>query len=331
MRNKKFLRSKKAFFFTLTVIFLITLLLLISYSYRRDYSKDSIKTRLLAGNNFIDSVENDAKRAIYISGQRTVLAILDRVTTKGYIEDSVNFSDVFADAFINGSLEYSLNYSEASKLLENATLADWESETVIRSSLAGFNLTFSNFGNADVVVGQSTPWAIDMNVTFDYILRDVQINATWNRHVVILGKISILGLEDPLYSRQLGKDITNTIHRTPYTGFVTGSCDATNLTGHIDVQGVANQTGSYYFASVNSSNYLNKLRGNYSAHDAAGIESIINAANLDQQIANSSLVDHSYFEGIATDLVGVSGTYSWLKMTRCEANQTYQIPGNCLI
>ncbi|MEM2785023.1 MAG: hypothetical protein QXE93_02640, partial [Candidatus Pacearchaeota archaeon] len=79
--------NKKAFFFTLTILFLITLLLLISFSYRKEYTRESIKTRLLVGNSLVEAIEKDAERAIYISGRRTIIALLDYVVTRGYIDE----------------------------------------------------------------------------------------------------------------------------------------------------------------------------------------------------------------------------------------------------
>ncbi|MEM1536027.1 MAG: hypothetical protein QXQ82_02485 [Candidatus Pacearchaeota archaeon] len=320
--------NKKAFFFTLTILFLITLLLLISFSYRKEYTRESIKTRLLVGNSLVEAIEKDAERAIYISGRRTIIALLDYVVTRGYIDESKNFDDIFKEAFLNGTLNTTLQYAGADAVLENTTFEDWKNATIARVQNFKFDITF--YGEPEISINQSTPWAIDMNLNISYKLEDKEIRAVWIRNLTLVGKIPILGLEDPLYVREFGKNVANVIHKTNVSVFVTGDCDISNLSYHLDPG--LNQTGSLYINNSQAPNFLSRLKGNASAKDFAGIESIIHREkleNLDIEISNTtSLVDHSYFENATNNLTGVVGI-PWLLMTCQEASEIYRIPADC--
>lgn len=317
----------------MTILFLIALLLLISFSYRKDYTIDSTKTKLISVDRFADTIEKDAKRAIYISGQRTLVAILDYSTTKGKIPDDVSFDKIFADAFINGSLNYSLNYDPKTSMLNDSTLGIWANNTVLRANMSKLNLTFINLENTEVSINQSDPWAIDMNVSLAFILRDNSMNAEWHRNVTVEGKIPIFGLEDPLYPRNLAKDKKNIVHKSNYYPFVDENCSGENLTEHFNTP--LDQVGSYYIQSDDAPNYLSRLRGKIDAMNVGtGIESLINIQRLGQGVEPYSLVDHSYFSHIPSDpseLVAIDAppAPTWIVMTLDEANNVYHIPSNC--
>ncbi|UCD21070.1 MAG: hypothetical protein JSW08_00795 [archaeon] len=347
MKNKKFMKNKKAFFFTLTVLFLITLLLLVSFSYRREYTKESIRTRVLTTNSFVESVEKDAERAIYISGYRTVLGLLDYISSaEDYIPLSVDYDVVFKDAFINGELI--IEGYDGSRFLEGMTLADWQGSIIDRASKQGINLEFRDLDIDDigVSIGQSTPWAIDMNVTLHYVIEDDELNAVWDRYAVVEGKIPLYNLEDPFYTREFGRDVVSLIKRTPYTSFVnnsTGTCNGTNLSMHLertwaDGAQEPDYTSSFYAYSPNAPNYLSRLKGQFDAQDTeSGIESIIHGVKVGRTLMpGKSLVDHSYFSSEDSEVKIVDATNkvpSWLEMTFVEANETYHIPpasGACL-
>ncbi|MEM4703379.1 MAG: hypothetical protein QXP53_02760 [Candidatus Pacearchaeota archaeon] len=325
--------NKKAFFFTLTILFLITLLLVVSFSYRREYTKESVKTRLLTGNALVETIEKDAERAIHISGKRVLAALNDYVTTKGAVPETANFDDIFAEALINGTLNVEpLNYAGSDSLLENSTLSDWKNKTINLSQEFGFNLTFYDIAPS-IHVSQSTPWAIDLDLTIGYVLKDEQIKVTWSRSVTLKGKIPIFGLEDPLYIQEFGRNVANQIHKTNESWILDGTfvtidgtnCNAINLTQHILASG--NQTGSFY---INSSgpNYLNRLKGHADAQDVGtGIESIINIPKINAPLSGVSVIDHSYINK-TTATISIVGAPSWLVMTDEEADN-YKIPGVC--
>ncbi|MCS7134695.1 MAG: hypothetical protein NZ889_02455 [Candidatus Pacearchaeota archaeon] len=316
--------KNKGFFFTLTVLFFITLLLLLFFYHRREYTKESVRIRLIVGNAFVETIEKNAERAAHLIGKRVLVALNDYVATRGRIPAEKNFNEIFREAFINGTLNQTLGYAEAERLLKNYTLEDWKKETTFLAEKSDFELIFYDVFS-DIIVSQTTPWAIDINFTLGYVLRDEETRTMWNRSVDIIAKVPIFGLEDPLYIQEFGRDATNIIHKSPFEIFVEfdGKCNATNLILHMGT----NYTGSFY-VNTTGPNYLNRLKGNFSARDVkTGIESIINPYKIRLLLQNISLIDHSYVKKRGAN-VSIKGA-EWIIMTSEEA-KTYKIPFECL-
>jgi len=343
------IKQKKAFFFTITVLFLIALLLLISFSYRKEYTKESIKTRLLTTNSFLEFVEKDAERAIYISGYRTCLALLDYVLTNGYVPEfqttEKEFDTIFNQAFLEGKFQMDREgeyYGET--ILSGTTIESWMQRVENNASEFGLVLQFSRPETDEKViwVDQSDPWNIDVTLFLRYNITDENLDAIWDRSINVSGKIPIAGLEDPIYVRQFGRDLANVIHKNTSSRddlVYDNNCSVTHLVNHIEEMG---QTGSKYIESRTAQNYLSRLRGFISdsyrgTNTTTGMESIFHAKKLQDLgkplVNGRSYVDHTYVEGTCSNRVEIINTQTELGwpvyMCQIEAETVYGIPSDC--
>jgi hypothetical protein len=328
------MKNKKGFFFTIVVLFLIILLMLISFEYRKSETKEALRTRVLATNNFVNSIETDASRAVYISGYRTMLAIMDYFATQTNprVTDP---SAAFADALFNKTLKNSLNYDGSDDILSNTTLKDWQDRVKIIANYTGFSITFSDIEQGQLKVLQNDPWHIIISIPVKYNISDSLSNVRWQRDTMINASIPITdNFEDPLYIIKFGSRCTNKIIKNTFepSTLVTwdGSCHAENLSIFLNTNG----SGSMYIASQTAPSYLNRMKG-IDTPDDNGIESLINMNDLQNCYGNidneSTIVDFEYVGGADLRRVDGTGIPTWIILGEDEAKNIYGIDGNCLI
>ncbi|MCX6742300.1 MAG: hypothetical protein NTX24_03975 [Candidatus Pacearchaeota archaeon] len=295
-----FSKNKKAFYFTLIVMFCIILLLLLSFQYRKDMTSEGEKARIITANNFVKSIERDASRAVYISGYRTMLAISAYLTTthNNTKPEPIDGQDgrptvqmVFADALFNSSLNYSLNYPEAEDFLRGATISNWTGEVNALAVAVNLNTTFDAIDPGEFVVNQTDPWYISLSFPVRYNLTDTISGVSWHRDIKITALIPIVNFEDPLYVLEFGPNCGNRISSNVYTPILRGGfsdpCNLTNITAFFATGGTA---GSMYIPSLRAPSYLMRLAGNYTADPyGQGIESLIDTSKLSNCIDNPNL------------------------------------------
>jgi len=312
---KKFVNGKKGFFFTVVAVYLVALLIFSASFYKRyELRKEAmaVNTRIRAMNDFINDVDKDLERGLYISGFRTFLGLEEYISSRGvYLNDT---ESAFVTAFFNKSIG---NYSIS--LLADSAFSDWASR--INSHAADINIQI-NFTISNLTISQSSPWAVDLSVNVSMHVYDVNGLASWDRDKTISTSINIIDFEDPVYTVNSYGRIANPIVRATDLNFVTGY-DTTVLLRHLN--------NSYYVASPIAPSFLMRLEGNLSP-SPAGIESLVDVSKFiaegfsDRQ---KSVVDYIYFSSRSTSNLCVDNSKaepnmpSWFRLDIDDNHASY--------
>lgn len=270
--------NKGGAIFTIVTIAIISLFFLTYGAHTLIQDHSSTDKRINTLNNFVDSVEIDLSRQIFISGYRAIF-IIDKKTldTGSYIADVNNsVSELFFNSTLNGEFQ---------DLMEDATFS--EMQDFLSGNADKINANIQLF-NPSVSIKQKDPWNLEVELNMTMIIEDKGDLVKWNRSVSITSEISVTNFIDPLYHIGTSGRVTNEIEKTPYETFVTGT-NYTNLTLHF--------TNSYYKASASAPSFYDRLEGNFSANPN-GIESLVYPQKLvDEGISAKykSVVDYIYF------------------------------------
>ena len=288
--------QKKAMFFTVIVIFIVTLFFMSYTIYDVVKDRSSINKRVETLNNFVFLIEQDIPRYLYIAGFRSVFLLQEEIVfANNYISD-VNSS--FQELFYNGALN-----GEVKDLMNGARFEDMENSFKQFSRKVNANISFYS---PVVSVEQQDPWNIYINLKMKMVVEDNGELVKWEKNISADSFVPIEDFEDPLYIVETGQ-VTNTIIKSPYLVFVSGT-DVSNLKSHIE--------NSYYVASDSAPSFLRRLEGNFSA-DVNGIESFVYLPKLTAQGVSTktkSCIDYIYFSSSDPTDYSVTGMASWFKI-----------------
>ena len=301
IRGKNMALNKKSMFFSITAIALIALVVFSLTIYTSYNLRDKVmvtETRIYSMNSFIDDVEKDIERGLYISGFRSLMSMEQYITNNGIFLYDTN--SCFKEAFLNGSI----NNSQMG-LMNESTFINWTQR--IKEQAIKLDIIV-DFDIHDVTIYQKNPWAanIDINVTLN--AEDVKKTASWQRPLYITTNISIKEFEDPLYVINSYGRVTNTIIETTITDFIGPNNDTTNLKIHVN--------NSYYIESNTAPSFLMRLEGNLS-NSLYGIESLVNLEKFQAQevpIRDRSVVDYIYFGDQTTTNHNIQFSYCTLNI-----------------
>ncbi|MBI3034154.1 hypothetical protein HYY72_03260 [Candidatus Woesearchaeota archaeon] len=290
--------GKKGIFFTVTAAMLL-LALAIMLSMQATYQptdRTVTETRITSMNDFAKSVQNDLQRGLYITGFRAIIS-MDAYASNGTFLNSSQAS--FREAVINGSIN-----GQPMELMKDTTFANWTAGISTKSKELDI---YTNITADSITIRQQDSWTllIESNITIN--ITDSLNTATWHINKTVTTTISIIGLEDPLFTLNTQGMVSRTINSTQYEGAYTSLNDTTSLKAHID---------NHYYANSTGPSFLMRLEGNY-ASSAYGIESIVNIPELQQSGApqyQRSMVDYKYFGNLTTTgLYKIANTYeNWL-------------------
>lgn len=309
-RGKNMALRKKSMFFTIIAITLISLIIFSFTTYTSYKLRDKVmvtEIRIYSMNSFIDDVEKDIERGLYISGFRALMSMEQYITNNGIFLYDIN--SCFKEAFLNGSI----NNSQMG-LMNESTFINWTQR--IKEQAIKLDMIL-DFDIHDVTIYQKNPWAanIDINVTLN--AEDVKKTASWQRPLYITTNISIQEFEDPLYVINSYGRVTNIIIKTNITDFIGPNNDTTNLKIHVN--------NSYYIESSTAPSFLMRLEGNLSS-SIYGIESLVNLEEFQAQevpIKSRSVVDYIYFGDQSTTNYHIKNMPSWFKLDE-EHLATYE-------
>src|SRR3989338_5673592 len=272
---------KKAIFYTSAAIAL-AIVVVVTYSaytsYRLSESMNVVQTRIDTVNFFIKSVERDISKGAFAAGYRTMLGFNEFNNDNDAFIDDVDAK--FKESFLNGTIS-----GQPQAMMLNYTITDWANKISAEASKGDikFNLTIN-----EVKVKQSEPWAVDvvMNVSLD--IRDKKNTSYWIRERQLTTRISIIGMNDPLYMLNAQGKLNNTIVKSNISSFVVKG-NVTNLMLHTN--------NSWYIAHNDSPSFLMRFKGNLS-NSTFGIESLVDVYNYTSQgfsDKDRSAVDFIYF------------------------------------
>lgn len=292
---------KKGIVFTITAIALIALTIFsftIHTSYKLRDKAMVTEIRVYSMNSFIDDVEKDIERGLYISGFRALMSMEQYIANNGTFINDVSY--YFRESFLNGSI----NDSQMD-IMNESTFINWTER--IKKQAIKLDIII-DFDINDVIIYQENPWTIKIDANITLKVEDIKKTASWERPVYIRTNISIQDFEDPLYGINSNGKVTNIITKTNITDFVAANNDTTNLQMHLN--------NSYYIESNTAPSFLMRLAGNLSS-SPYGIESLVDLDKFQAQsipTKDRSVVDYIYFGDQTTTNRNIKYMPPWFKL-----------------
>src|SRR3989338_5064711 len=128
--------NKRAMFFTVLVIALLSLFLVSYTVYSVVHDRSAISKRVQTMNNFLFSLEQDLERQGKIAGFRIIFLAEDYITRTGnYVSDADGF---FQESFFNGSV-----YGQQSEIMLGAKYDDILQSVNDKANKINVNLTIT--------------------------------------------------------------------------------------------------------------------------------------------------------------------------------------------
>ena len=261
--------NKKAMFFTILAIALLSLFL-ISYTIQFAVeSRESVNKRIKTLNNFVFSVEEDLPRQLYVSGFRVIFLLEKNIADTGsYINDLNNTID---ELFFNGTIS-----GVSQPLMKGANFSGIENSFNRKASKINAKIYFSD---SSLAVIQEDPWNVKFDLTTNFVIEDLGGLALWNKIAVVTTSVHIGNFDDPVYIKN---GLVNKINETPYDIPI-----GNNLQSHVG--------NSYYINTTISPNFLNRLEGRLNVQSPNGIESLVDKTNPNLPLYAKSIIDYVYF------------------------------------
>jgi len=272
LRNRRCLKqmNKKAMFFTLLAIALLSLFLVSYTTYSVVRTREAIQKRVETLNNFVFSVEQDLPRQLYVSGFRSIFLLENHIVEDGdYIN---NLNATFQELFFNGSI-----YGVYQELMKGANFSGIQSSLNQKAGKINANVELIN---PSLAVSQEDPWHVKFSLQIDFRIADRNNLASWNKTSTLVSYVPIKNFDDPVY---LKNGVTNKINKTIYE-LPIGS----NLASHV--------SNSYYINTTISPSFLDRLEGDLGAQSEYGIESLVDKTDSGMPQYAKSIVDYIYFD-----------------------------------
>jgi len=292
-------KNRKGQLFTIGAILLITLMFLSFELFSFLQENKSIRTRVSTMDNFLNSVEINLQRQIYISGFRIIFLAESQITSTGdYIP---NIDSFFKEAFFNGTI----NGEEENSTLLGVTYGDLIKSLNNKAKKINVNITLND---SQLIVTQSDPWNVNITLVSDFSMIDKSDLAKWEKVQRISTLIPITFFEDPFFTVNSYARISRKISQTPYEGNYVSGSDVSNLYDHVEK--------GYYAANSNAPSFLNRLEGDFSP-DVNGIESFVDISELSAQgisVYDKTTIDYLYFSFENPSTHSVSGMQTWFKI-----------------
>ncbi len=297
--------NKKAFYFT-TIAIALSIVVLLSYNVYTSYKlKDEMKpieVRVNTMSNFINDLEKDIDKAIFIVGFRSLLSLedymmeYDRFFNDPAIPPTPSLNNAFEEIFQYGTIN-----SEKMSLMENNTFINWTTKMKDQAKKTDINLDFTI---NDVTISHSSPWLVDISVNLRINVGDKKNTASWTINKAFTKKMNITGFVDPLYLVNNDGKVNNTIRKTTVSDF------ATQLPTHA--------LNSYYVEHTDAPSYLMRFENNLGS-SPYGIESLVNSQKrIDKGLPalDRSAVDFIYFGTVVTANCNIESmeSYDWFKL-----------------
>jgi Flp pilus assembly protein TadG len=302
---KKF-NSKKGQLFTILSILLIGLMFLSFEIFSYFHQNQSVKMRVSTMNSFLNSIETNLQRQMYISGFRIFFVAEDYISTTG---NYINITNFFNSGFFNGTVAGSVN-----PILTGVTYSDIINSVNSKGAKINVNITMTN---STITISQDDPWHVKFTMISDFTMTDREQLASWQKKQNISVLIPVEGFVDPIYTIGTGGQYLRTIDKTIYEGNYVNGGNTVNLSDHLD--------SGYYSANPSAPSFLKRLEGNFSP-DPNGIESFVRITDV-TSLSAKSVVDYIYFSSSNPSFSCVSGMPSWFRIDDAHFSK-YQVNGS---
>lgn len=309
MNNKKTLKNhgkigRKAIFFTLSSIMIVTLFMLYFSS------KDSLsvkekseisESRVTTINNFVNNFEQIYfPRALYATTHRSLYSITDYLAAKASDNQPryVNLSIDFPQVILNGTIYNTDNgvdwYNKTLDNMNKKTLIFWLAQ-LTNISREEMNI-YSDFNITRIVINQTKQWYINVTAYIEYNISSPGVVEIIRKEVALSTELSIEGLIDPLIAVETAGEFKRPINRSAINVFVEGGVDAVPMVSN----------GVYIFQNRTAPSFLMRFEKNLNASGCCGIESLISEDiyNANQR-PQKSFVDYQYFTETGVTPIGL--------------------------
>ncbi|MEK6847033.1 MAG: hypothetical protein AABY16_02605 [Nanoarchaeota archaeon] len=285
------LKNKKGVFFIAIAIVMITLLLTSYTLYSNIQERKAIQKRIETMNSFINSINQDLERKLFIAGFRSLFTFENKIIETGAYISDVNAS--FQEMFINGTFN-----NQTQSIMLGATVTDIIKDMQGLGSKIAINITLTG---PKANIDQTDPWHVRITLGGNFTIRDENNLSSWNTMLSATGTIPIYYFDDPIYIINTGSLVVTKINQTIYSSF-----DSASLLDHT--------TKQYYKASQNAPSFLDRLEGSLNANSPNGIESLVDIQSLQNkglQTQEKSIVDYIYFSSSNPTYCHTAGMPSW--------------------
>lgn len=282
--------SKKGYYFTLTAVMLLGLLILYIGA---DSSNETAHAKLAGQrldeiDTFITSTKADASVALYVATYRSLMTLEEQLlTTKDYID---NPQEKLQELIINGTLE-----EEAQPLLAASSMQDWQTNIALLARHLRISL---NLNDIQVSINQQDPWNLQATMHAQLTINDTLTQATWNLPLQAKTLVPISNLYDPIYTIGSGQRYLQRITPAP-----PGANTQELLQQHL------------YLASELSPSYLGRLQGDLTP-SPNGIQSLVDVPALAavDVIKEGSIIDWHYLIKTNTTTCRLQGQPVWARI-----------------
>ena len=292
--------NKKGIYFTLMSLVFVVLFAFVLTLPKHDVlgkKNTNIELRVDTMNTFLEDLEKDLSRSLYISSFRSLLGFEQYIVNSG---EFLTSTDAFLEMIRNGTLD-----GQGLNIMQDSTFDAWLEKISLES--AKLNI-ISNFTIYDISIYQDSPWDVKSRADLEIHIKDINSIAEWRINKSIITSISIIGFEDPLYIVSSYGRLTNIITETPYANFVTGQ-NVSNFISHVN--------NSYYKANSNSPSFLQRLVNDLSPSEY-GIESMVNLETVADRnlpiFSDSTIIDYLYWQNLSTGIYRLNNTPSWVRL-----------------
>lgn len=271
--------NRKGMFFTLIALSLVTFFIItfnVYVKYTESDKMDLIETRILTMNDFLNSVEKDLDRAIYISTFRAMVSLANYISSEGEFLSDVD--SAFSEIMINGTIDGNASNAE---LMQGQTLNDWAVKISTIAEDIGLNVSITILNTS---VAQKTPFSLEVNVSFNISLVDDMDTASWILQSSVTKEVDLEGFDDPLFAKMSEGKVFRAVSKTNITIWNNSA-----LRQHF-----LNQT---YINNSDAPTYLMRLEGDLSS-DPLGIETLVDKKEIQNAgltVLNRSNVDYIYW------------------------------------
>lgn len=295
------LNRKGIFFMMLTLVIISLFLLSVTFFSTLSY-RESVQKRVETLSDFVNSVEDDLPRQLFIFGYRSIFLMENEIVKSGSYLGNGEFPEQIRESFFNGTI-----MGENQDLLAGSTYDDLVLLLDERASRISAEI---DVANPVINATQEDPWNVKLTLQMDFTVSDARELALWNKTLESVVYISIHNFTDPLYLREAGID--KEIIRNPSETFGTLASLNTQL-----------QNG-YYRNYSNAPSFIDRLEGNiggiypFPRFDEYGIESFV---HLEDDLGGGSqpersVVDYLFFnDGLHSSCrVGTGTLPSWFRL-----------------
>ena len=270
--------GRRGIFFSLIAMLLAGLTIssfLVYNKYKYSDQMDIIGTRVVTMNDFLNSIDDDLNRALYIASFRALITMDDYITNVNKSGGRLlnNSASSFKQLMNNGTME---NRSEEEPLMIDQTMPDWMKKIENISLKIGINTTINM---SYISIYHTSPWKVGIKANFSITMDDEKEVAHWDKVISTETDVEIIGFQDPLYANRTG-GVYRKIEQIDITKW-----NVSNLMLFLE--------SGKYTAKSSSPTFLMRMEGNMSGNPN-GILTLVDEDDV-LETYNRSSVDFIYW------------------------------------